>query len=118
MIDDFEPLIERALEYGNGTHGFADIRDMVSSGDAHFWPGANSCIVTEFVNSPGKRFLNFFLAAGHLRELEAMTPIILEWGKANGATHAIMTGRPGWERSFLAKSGWEKQPYVIMEKAL
>ena len=91
---------------------------MVISGDAHFWPGINSCIVTEFVSSPGKRFLNFFLAAGHLGELEAMTPIILEWGKKNGATHAILTGRRGWERTFLARSGWIKQDYTIMEKEL
>lgn len=118
QLDDFRTLIESALAYGNGTHGFADIRDMVSRGEAHFWPGVNSCIVTEFVSSPGKQFLNFFLAAGHLGELEAMTPLVLKWGKLNGCTHALLTGRPGWQKTFLAKTGWKKESAIIMEKEL
>ena len=117
-LDDFKDLIERALEYSNGTHGFADIRGMVLRGEAHFWPGVNSCIVTEFISSPGKQFLNFFLAAGHLGELEAMTPLILEWGKMNGCTHALLTGRKGWERTFLSKTGWHKEDVIVMEKTL
>jgi hypothetical protein len=88
---------------------------MVSCGEAHFWPGVNSCIVTECVQHPGKRFLNFFLAAGHLGELEAMTPLILEWGKLNGCTHATLAGRKGWERTFLSRTGWKKTEVIIME---
>jgi hypothetical protein len=91
---------------------------MVVRGEAHFWPGGGSCVVTEIIVQPGKRYLNFFLAAGRLEELEAMTPIILEWGKANGCTHALLTGRPGWERTFLTKTGWTKSNYVIMERGL
>ncbi len=92
---------------------------MVGSGEAHFWPGVNSCVVTEIIRSPRKHFLNFFLAAGNLAELEAMTPIILEWGKKKrGCTHAILTGRSGWQRTFLAKSGWKTEPYIVMEKEL
>lgn len=90
---------------------------MCEGGDAHFWDGPNSCIVTEIIESPRKRFLNFFLAAGSMRELEAMTPLILEWGKDNGCTHALMTGRPGWSRTKLLRD-WKVESAIIMEKTL
>lgn len=46
-----------------------------------------------------------------------MTPGILEWGKSVGCTHAMMTGRPGWQRTKLMRD-WIKQDYVILEKKL
>lgn len=93
---------------------------MCERGESHFWDGPNSCIVTEIIESPRKRFLNFFLAAGCMRELEAMTPLILEWGKSVGCTHAILTGRKGWssDRLFLHRTGWKTEDAVIMEKDL
>lgn len=90
---------------------------MLERGDARIWDGPHSCIVTEIIDSPGKRFLNFFLAAGRMRELVAMTPLVLEWGKLNGCTHALMTGRPGWARTKLLRD-WHKHDAIIMEKAL
>lgn len=118
LIDDYRALIESALEYGNGSHGFDDIKRMVASGECHFWPAPNSVIVTEIITQPRRKCLNMFLAAGRLVELEAMTPLILEWGKENGCTHASLAGRKGWERTFLSHTGWHRSHSIIMEKTL
>jgi hypothetical protein len=117
-LNDYRKLICSALEYGNGTHGFDDVCRMVSNGEAHFWDGPNSCVVTEIVDQPGRRSVNFFLAAGRLGELAAMTPKILDWYKKQGCTHATLAGRPGWERSFLSHTGWHKLDSILMEKEL
>ena len=70
--------------------------------------------MTTFVASK----LHFFLAGGVMAELEAMTPIILEWGVAHGCTKARLVGRKGWARSFLMDSGWHDTGLVILEKRI
>lgn len=110
--------IEAALGYAGGTHTFEDIRAAVEAGDLQYWPGVRSVIITEIIQYPQKRALNFFLAGGDLAELEAMYPLIEEWGKTRGCVVAVMTGRRGWERSFLTrKEGW-KPTLVVLEKEL
>lgn len=114
----FRPHIEAALSYGDDTHTFADVQEMVAAGRAVFWPGPASCIVTETVLDPRRKSLHFFLAAGKRSELEIMTPYILEFGRQEGCTHATLVGRKGWQRSFLARTGWEVSPVVYMTKTL
>ncbi len=114
----FRPYIESALAYGDDTHTFADVQDMVAAGKAQFWPAPSSCMVTELVLDPRRKSLHFFLAAGKMSELEIMTPHILEWAKSEGCTHATLTGRRGWQRSFLSRTGWTTDPTVMMHKAL
>jgi hypothetical protein len=113
--------IEEALEYADGSHTYEDICAGVASGSLQFWPGNNAMIVTEIVDTPQKRSLNFFLAGGSgnaLAELERMTPIILEWGKSKGCDTAVFFGRAGWERTFLTRTGWKKSKLVALEKKL
>ena len=47
-----------------------------------------------------------FAMAENLREIEAMEPVILDWGRAQGCDTATFTGRKGWARTFLTKKGW------------
>ncbi len=114
----FRHHIEKALGYGDDTHTFADVQDMVAAGKAQFFPGPASCIVTELVLDPRRKSVHFFLAAGKMSELEIMTPHILDWAKSEGCTHATLSGRKGWQRSFLSRTGWQTYPIVIMHKAL
>jgi hypothetical protein len=113
----YRRYIEDALEYAGHSHTFDDVAAMVASGEAQFWPGPNSAIVTEFVLEPRTKRLNFFLAGGTLAELEAMTPLVLEWGREQGCTTASLIGRRGWERTFLSRTGW-KSGLVVLEKDL
>lgn len=105
-ISVYRQYIEGALGYARGSHTFEDVVAAVARGEMQFWPGAASAIVTEIVRYPQHTTLNFFLAGGNLAELEAMTPPILAWAKAKGCATAVLSGRKGWERTFLTRDGW------------
>ena len=117
-IAHYRKQIEAALEYADGSHTFDDVAQGVSTGRFQFWPGPTSVVITELLDAPKYRTLNFWLAGGSLAELEAMTPPILDWGRAQGCAKAIFAGRPGWERTFLARTGWEPAKLVVFEKKL
>jgi len=117
VLKDFEESIQKALDYGGNSYTIADIEELITTGKAQFWPGETSCIVTEIIEYPRTKDLHFFLAGGNLEELEAMIPPILDWGRANGCTRATLTGRRGWERSFLRDTGW-KAKLTVMEREI
>lgn len=120
MLDlaKYRSQIEAALSFADGSHTFEDVRDLVEAGRMQFWPGPSSAIVTEVIEYPQHRVLNFFLAGGNLSELEGMTPEILEWGKAKGCSKAVFAGRRGWERTFLTRTGWAPSQLVVLEKQI
>lgn len=116
-IDRARPHIEAALSYGHGTHTFEDVAAEITAGKLQLWPGENSAVVTRIVEHPQKRTLHFFLAGGNLAELEAMLPIIIKWGRSRGCTQASLSGRRGWERTFLKREGWTAD-LVVMTKEI
>ena len=112
-------LVEKALDYSGGTHTFEDVCQMVSEGRLQYWPGPNSVVITEIIEYPRKRTLHFFIAAGNIAELEVMYPPIEQWGREQGCNSASLTGRKGWERSFLTRrEGWNDPKLVVMTKEL
>lgn len=110
--------IEAALKYTHGSHTFDDVCELVAQGKLQFWPGPHSVIMTEILQFPRYRAVNFFLAGGVMEELMAMEPRVLDWAKTQGCTRAVLSGRKGWERSFLTRTGWEVQELVVLEKSL
>lgn len=116
-IREFRRQIEAALKHADDSHSFEDIVAGVEAGQLQFWPGPNSVIITEIQTYPRYRALNFFLAGGNIRELEAMYTPIERWAQERGCDRAIITGRKGWERSFLtAKQGWQSKLTVYEKK--
>lgn len=123
VAEQYRQQIGDALAYACGadgvpTHTVDDVLAMIADGHAQCWPGPTSVIVTEIIDHPRRRVLHFFLTGGVMRELEAMTPLVLAWGKQQGCDVASLIGRPGWHRSFLARSGWATNPSILMEKIL
>lgn len=117
-LERARPHIEAALSYAHGTYSFEDVVAGLASGKLLLWPGENSAVVTQIVEHPRKRTLHFFLAGGNLAELERMLPLIIEWGRTRGCTQASLTGRRGWERTFLTKrEGWNAD-LVVMTKEI
>lgn len=110
--------ISDALSHASATHAYDDVARMVSAGLMQYWPGPASIVVTETIDHPQARLLHFFLAAGVRAELEAMTPLILDWGKSRGCTRATLIGRKGWQRTFLKDTGWRTSDLIFMEKDL
>jgi hypothetical protein len=114
----YQKQIEAALAYSGDTHTYADVMRMVDEGRLQLWPGVNSVVVTEIIEYPQKKTLHFFIAGGNIAELEAMYPLIIEWGLIQGCNAASLVGRPGWTRSFLSrKEGWH-DGLVVMQKDL
>jgi hypothetical protein len=118
-LTPYHAQIESALMHGDRLYDLADVTAMVAAGQLQAWPGPASILITECIDRPRDRVLHFFLAAGHLPEIRAMTPYVLDWGKSvQHCTKATMMGRRGWQRTFLASEGWAARDVVYMEKPL
>lgn len=91
--------IEAALVYANGTHAIEDIEAGITSGRFQFWPGKNCAAVTEIIEYPRLKALNFFLLGGDLKELlNDMEPDICRWAKAVGCARVLGVGRKGFAK--------------------
>ena len=74
--------------------------------------------MTELGDTPLRRTIRFFLAEGHMDEIRAMTPAILDWARMHGCTHAELVGREGWRRvPWLRESGWRFE-HIVMGREL
>ena len=116
-IRGYEKQITSALEYAANTYTFEDVCKAVSEGRLQFWPGPNSVVITEIIEYPQYRTLNYFLAGGNLAELAAMLPRIEAWGRMQNCTRAILIGRKGWERTFITQEGYAPE-LVVFGKTL
>lgn len=106
------PYIEAALVYAEGTHTIDDVWEMVERGEAHFWPGEQCAVVTEFLIYPRLKGLHFWLCGGDLNELvETWRPRIEAWGSALGCTRFTTAGRNGWQR-VMSKHGYRPRWHV------
>lgn len=112
MIEPFLPGLAKALEYAGGTHTIEDLLDQIKRGDAQLWTSENACIVTEVQDFPRKRVLHFWLAAGGLHPVIALSRDVLDWSKSIGCASATLTGRRGWEK-VLASEGWSPMLYTM-----
>lgn len=118
--------IEAALTYCYGTHTIEDVERQIVEGRLQFWPGERCAVVTEIVDYPRLRALNFFLVggdptspdglrgAGLTELLEKMEPAIVEWAKELGCTRVAQTGRKGWGR-VLAPLGYQTALSVMIK---
>lgn len=100
------PFIEAALEYSGGTHTFGDVVDALVSGEMQLWATDSAAVVTELQVFPQRKACNFFLAGGDMNQLAHFQRVIGEWAKAQGCQRLIITGRRGWERTFLKDEGY------------
>lgn len=120
-LSRYRRYIESALAYGGGTHTYDDVVEMIAAGQAMLWTGPASVAITEIIQHPQRRVLNIWLAGGEapgvLPEMEKILPIILDWARKQGCTQAIFLGRKGWEKTFLARTGWDF-PLVMATKDL
>lgn len=105
-FERLSPYIASALEYADGSHTLADVREALFAGRLQFWPGPNSVVLTEIIATPQQKHLNFFLIGGDFEELQQAYPLILEWGRKSGCVRATGVGRHGWERFFTKAAGW------------
>lgn len=90
--------IADAVAYCGGTHTVDDVWSEVCAGEAQFWPGERSAMVTNVVEFPRAKALHFWLCGGELEDLLVMLPQIEAWGAQHGCSKFTTAGRSGWRR--------------------
>lgn len=113
-LDKCRDWIGDALKYARGTHTVDDVIDGIKAGSFQLWPSDRGCIVTQIVNCPRKRSLNFFLAGGEMDQIKDMYASCVEFAKANGCTALLISGRKGWQRVW--KSEGFEPVYTVLGK--
>jgi len=108
--------LEKALDHGGRTHDINHVFAAVGRLEAQVWIEGPCIIVTEVNDSPRERELHFWLAAGTLDEVVALSNKVMEWGREMGCTVASLCGRRGWTKA-LANEGWGNQ-LVVMGRRL
>lgn len=107
--------IDAALEHAGHTHDLADVADLIKSGDAQFWPGKRSALVTEITRFPRATILTLWLAGGDLMELiKELRPKAEAWGQLHGCDRSAILGRAGWERA-LCDEGYRPAARMVIK---
>jgi hypothetical protein len=117
--ESYSGKIQSALDEAGNTLSVEDVLRAVDEGRYQLWAHEDSVVVTEILEYPQAKVLNFLLAAGSSPTLSKMCPVLEAWGsEVEGCRLAATTGRRGWERSFLTKEhGW-KATHVVLTKEL
>jgi hypothetical protein len=110
------PQLREALAHGGNTHTVGDVVNALLDGAAQLWVDEGALLVTEVETYPRLMALHFWLAAGELSAVIALSQRAMEWGRSIGCTRASLSGRRGWERA-LAAEGWAATR-TVMERAL
>ena len=95
---DFADVLALALEEGGNTHTLGDIHRAIQRNEMQLWPGVTSALVTQIEETPRQRILHIALAGGSLKELEAMLPAVMAYGKHHFCTMMRLSGRKGWSK--------------------
>ncbi|HEY2417532.1 MAG TPA: hypothetical protein VGH84_06405 [Steroidobacteraceae bacterium] len=98
--------LQRALDFNGPTHRISDVVDMIRDGKAQLWENEGAVTITEIVEYPLFKTVNFWLSAGELKHCLALEHDVLPWAVEQGCTVATVTGRPGWGR-LGARTGWQ-----------
>lgn len=116
LIGMFEQQVQDALDFAGNTHAIADLVDAVVEERMQLWLGAKSIVLTEVRDTPRKRLLEVFLAAGETRDILSMQDHVAAWARSVGCVEMHFGGRLGWERA-LNKTNW-RRAYVVMRRDL
>ena len=118
-IYDYRAVVEEAMRRcGDTSQTIDDIAAGIADGTYQMWPGERSVIVTQVVKHPRDTVLYIYIAGGDLREIEALSPPIIAWGRTQGCRRMLVIGRRGWARTFLTQTGWQKKDLVVLEREL
>jgi hypothetical protein len=107
MSDDelLLPCLLDALDLAGGTHELADVARALAEGRAQYWTNGGAAIVTEIIQYPQLRAVNYWLVGGELRAALALAPKIEDWARERNCVRAVALGRKGWT-PHLCDLGW------------
>jgi len=107
MLSTDEKLrrLQKALDLAGNTHDISDVVQMHDDGKIHWAHNGDGSIIAEIHDFPRRRAVHLWLVSGELRDVLALEPSVIAWGRENGCTLATATGRRGWGRA-AAPLGW------------
>lgn len=110
-LDEYRPLIERALEHTDGAWTWEQLAEEVREGRAILLPSRSgkSVAVLQIVHD-----LHVFTASGDLAELMEMEADVTQMAQRQGFDRMTMMGRKGWE-FVLRKRGWKPESGLVKE---
>jgi hypothetical protein len=98
--DEFAPLLARLPE--DVTTPISHVRDMVEQAQAQVWcigEPAECLLITKVENSFDERYGLMWIAAGDMRLMTDMKPIVENWFRDVGCRKACLIGRRGWKKA-------------------
>lgn len=105
--------MRKALRLGGDTHTIEDLVEALRKGEMQAFHNDRAIIITEISQSPRRRFVHFFLAAGELDGVMELTDQIEKWAIEQGCEFGRACVRPGYEPVLKAK-GWKRR-MIMME---
>ena len=109
--EEMRARFERSLQWAGPTHTVENVLERVREGRAQFWHSDDGAIVSEVVEFPLVKTINFWLIAGTLPGCVALEPRVLEFARDVGCEVATGTGRPGWG----SVPGWRRHSYNFVK---
>ena len=104
--------IADALEYADGLYTPDDVWQEIHEGAAQLLYCDEGMVVTQIRQTPQKRYLLVWLAAGTMQGMRYLAPLVEQFAQSAGCALMQFHGRPGWERTFLTRDdGW--QPRLV-----
>jgi hypothetical protein len=111
------PYLEKTLTHADGKFLVSDIYDAIKERDMQLWVVFDKyllCfVITQIIYFPqGKRLAIPFVGGTQINKWIHLYPQLIEFGRANGCTHAEGYAREGWLK-VLKKFGFKKIYSVI-----
>ena len=114
LTDIEEKLLLPALNR-EGCFSIDDLKKVLTLKKAHAWASNGSIAITEFLNFPQEKILNFWLVGGDVKTILKHEPEVSEWAKKQGCSKAQFSGRKGWFK--MLPQYWEKHS-IVMKRSL
>jgi hypothetical protein len=122
MWSEISPLIQEALDTGQGENTLADHMRKLMNFQEHCWLIDNEgeikgIILTEFLQYTQHKTLHVITLSGaDFKTWVHLYPTIEQFAKDGGAVAVEQWGRPGWARVLPELVPGFKQAYVVMRK--
>ena len=110
-----EPLIQKAIDRGQGEYEAGDILAFLLSRDMQLWVSDDleAAAVTQIIVYPRRKVCSVLLVGGCGLHQWKNTKVIETWAAAQGCELMRAHGRRGWHRAV----GWQ-EVYTVAEKRL
>ena len=105
--------LKKALKVGRDTHDLEDVLYCLETGKMQAFWNDGAIIVTEIAQTPRRRYLHIFLAAGDLPSVMALDDKLKAFAVSKGCEFGRALVRPGFEKALTSK-GW-KRTMIVME---